>query len=185
MTIPLVLTMVRLVGAWLLAPLLAYLLPTASAVMQWTLAVIFLFLAFTDACDGFFARKYQQVSHLGCVLDPIADKFLVIGCLLALLSIGRIPFWVVFLLLMRELVVMSLRLLAAECKTEIVVSSSARAKTLVHVLLVAWCVCPFGRCEHILCQLVMFLLCVGSVALSWYSAAGYARLCWRVVKGSL
>src|SRR5258706_9385431 len=69
----------------------------------------------TDWIDGYIARKTHSVSPFGAIADPIADKVLVIGALIAFLRIHqlRIPNWAVFLIVVRELVVGGLRTLAA------------------------------------------------------------------------
>lgn len=72
-------------------------------------AVIFLLLSFSDAIDGYIARKYDQVSELGKQLDPLADKILVITVLIGLTSLGKANPIPVMLIGARELIIASLR----------------------------------------------------------------------------
>ncbi len=70
----------------------------------WALG-IFLVAAGTDWLDGYLARRLNQVTDLGKFLDPLVDKLLVLAPLLALVELGRVPAWGVFLILARELTI--------------------------------------------------------------------------------
>jgi CDP-diacylglycerol--glycerol-3-phosphate 3-phosphatidyltransferase len=72
-------------------------------------AVIFLFLSLSDLLDGYIARKYHQVSEIGKMLDPLADKILVISVLVGLSSLGKADPLAVILICAREIIVSSLR----------------------------------------------------------------------------
>ena len=77
--------------------------PTESA--RWACLTIFLVAAGTDWLDGYLARKLNQITDLGKFLDPLVDKLLVLAPLLALIEIGKVPAWGVFLILGRELAI--------------------------------------------------------------------------------
>lgn len=72
--------------------------------------VVFLIAAFTDFLDGFLARRRQLISDLGKILDPIADKILIIGVFLAFLDLNIINIWMVVFIMLREFIVTGLRL---------------------------------------------------------------------------
>lgn len=78
------------------------------------MAILFGILSLTDFFDGYLARRYQQVTTLGKILDPIADKFLIYSTLIALLAAGKIYFYWVVILIGREIFVMGLRQIALE-----------------------------------------------------------------------
>lgn len=172
-TLPIFLTFTRLFGASLLAPLVCFFLAGASEITQWVFMGIFLFLASTDLFDGLIARARGQESSLGRDLDPVADKFLVVGCLLALLAIGRLSFWAVFLLVMREIAVMSLRVIAVDRARVILVSTVARLKTTVQVMLIAYTLSPLGASTTGWGVAGTQILSFAAVALAWYSAIQY------------
>jgi CDP-diacylglycerol---glycerol-3-phosphate 3-phosphatidyltransferase len=91
------------------------------------LAALFFGAAFTtDWLDGFFARKYGSVTTLGKFLDPLADKILVSVTLIMLVSIGRVPAWMVMLIIAREIAVTGLRSIAAS--EGIIIQASALGK---------------------------------------------------------
>lgn len=75
-------------------------------------AVIFGVAALTDYLDGYFARKKKQVTKLGVLLDPIADKLLVIAALILLVDIELVPAWIAIVIITREFIVTGLRIVA-------------------------------------------------------------------------
>src|SRR5262247_1994423 len=84
----------------------------ASHVIAW----IFIVAALTDLLDGWLARRGQQVTHIGKLLDPLADKLLVSTALIVLLAMGRIPLWAAWMVVVivgRELAVTGLRGIAS------------------------------------------------------------------------
>ncbi len=84
----------------------------ASRMVGW----LFVFAALTDILDGWLARRGQQVTPIGKLLDPLADKLLVTVCLIVLIAIGRIPPWatsLVVVIIGRELAVTGLRGIAS------------------------------------------------------------------------
>src|SRR5512140_792737 len=78
----------------------------------WALA-IFLAAAATDLLDGYLARRWQQITTVGTLLDPIADKLLISAALISLVQIRRVPAWMVVVIVGREFAVSGLRSIAA------------------------------------------------------------------------
>jgi len=74
--------------------------------------VVFGVASFTDFLDGFLARRLGLVSDLGKILDPVADKVLVLGVFIAFVEAGAVSAWMVITVIARELLITSLRLLA-------------------------------------------------------------------------
>lgn len=73
---------------------------------------IFLIASATDFLDGYLARRSGQITKFGIILDPIADKFLVISALILLVDMVRLPAWVAMVIIIREFVVTGLRVVA-------------------------------------------------------------------------
>ena len=76
--------------------------------------VVFIVASCTDFIDGYIARHYDQVSNFGKFLDPLADKLLVISCMVIFIQWARMPAWAVMIVLTREFAVTGLRLVAVE-----------------------------------------------------------------------
>ena len=101
MTIPNWITFSRLLAL----PFLLYGLHNPTPQSRWVCLAIFLVAALTDWLDGYLARKLNQISELGKFLDPLVDKLLVLAPLLALIELGQVSAWAVFLILARELAI--------------------------------------------------------------------------------
>lgn len=91
--------------------------------------VVFIVASCTDFVDGYIARHYNQVSNFGKFLDPLADKLLVISCMLIFVQWGRMPAWAVMIVLTREFAVTGLRLVAVEGGRVIAAGWSGKFKT--------------------------------------------------------
>lgn len=104
--------------------------PSPGRWLSALIAVIFLAAALTDLLDGHLARKYNLVSNLGKFLDPLADKLLTGAAFIMLIPSGRVPAWVIFLIIAREMAVTGLRAIAAEKNMVIAASDAGKQKTL-------------------------------------------------------
>src|SRR5579862_2562147 len=98
---------------------------------------IFWIAAATDLLDGYLARRWQQVTTIGTLLDPIADKLLVSAALIALVQEKVIPGWLVVLLVGREFAVSGLRSIAAVEGYTIKASELGKTKTVSQVLAIS------------------------------------------------
>ncbi len=95
---------------------------------------MFTFAAITDLLDGYLARKLGVVSVLGKFLDPLADKLIVMAALVWMVPMGRIPAWVVVLLLGREISVTGLRSVAASEGVVISAGNEGKTKTALQMI---------------------------------------------------
>ena len=75
-------------------------------------AILFAIAAITDFLDGYIARRSQQVTKLGILLDPIADKLLVISAIIVLVDMERVSAWIAIVIIAREFIVTGLRVVA-------------------------------------------------------------------------
>ena len=96
-------------------------------------ATVFIIASITDAFDGYIARKYKLVTTLGKFIDPLADKVLVIAAMLALIELGRVPAWIVMVIITREFIVTGLRLVAAAEGVVIAASKGGKLKTCCQI----------------------------------------------------
>lgn len=131
-TIPNQITVSRI----LFVPLLMFLILFDSGITRVVAMVLFFLAAVSDAVDGYIARSLNQTSLFGKFADPIADKLLIAGALIALLHLGEMNPWVVLVIIAREFLVTGLRILAISEGEAIGASILGKAKTFSHVALV-------------------------------------------------
>jgi CDP-diacylglycerol--glycerol-3-phosphate 3-phosphatidyltransferase len=98
--------------------------------------LVFALAVATDYLDGYFARRRNQVTKLGILLDPIADKLLTTAAFLALVDLGDAPAWMVMIILGREFAVTGLRNIAAGKGVIIAASALGKGKMVVQVVAV-------------------------------------------------
>jgi CDP-diacylglycerol---glycerol-3-phosphate 3-phosphatidyltransferase len=131
--LPNLLTLLRIIAV----PIFVLLLVSPSPSSRLTATIIFVIASITDWLDGYIARLYKAESILGTLLDPLADKVLVMSALVMLSAVPsepRVPAWMVVALLARELLVTGLRSLAAVKGIVVAASNSAKWKTAVTLL---------------------------------------------------
>jgi len=106
------------------------------------MSALFISFAFiTDILDGFFARRYGSVTVVGKFLDPLADKILVSVALIMLIPLGRIPAWMVAVIVIRELIITGLRGIARERDVIIEAGKLGKYKTIFQsVALIGLCI---------------------------------------------
>ena len=90
---------------------------------------VYIIACLSDVADGYIARHYNQVSDFGKFLDPLADKLLVTACMMIFVGWGRMPSWVVFIVIAREFAISGLRMVAASNGTVIAAGWSGKIKT--------------------------------------------------------
>jgi CDP-diacylglycerol--glycerol-3-phosphate 3-phosphatidyltransferase len=99
-------------------------------------AAIFILAALTDSLDGYLARRWKQVTRLGVLLDPLADKLLITAALISLVELGRIPGWIAIVIVGREFAISGLRAIKAGDGIVIPASIWGKLKTLTQVIAV-------------------------------------------------
>ena len=132
LTIPNQLTALRI----LLVPVFVALLLQADPWLKLFGVVVFVVASLTDIYDGYHARKYGVESRLGAFLDPLADKLLITAAFLLYVWMGYLVLWMVILVVVRDVVVTSLRIYAEYKNRPVVTSVEAKYKTLVQNLFV-------------------------------------------------
>jgi len=96
-------------------------------------AAVFALAALTDGLDGYFARSRGAVTTFGKLMDPLADKLLIIGALVSLVSLDRLEAWVAMVIIAREIAVTILRTIAAERGIIIAASWLGKLKTVLQI----------------------------------------------------
>ena len=146
MNLPNKLTMLRII----LVPFFVLFMTLGdSAAFKLIALVIFVVASLTDMLDGKIARKYNLVTNFGKLMDPLADKVLVMSAMICFVALKITPAWIVIVILAREFLVTSLRLIAAGEGTVIAADKWGKIKTVTQMVWIIWtilwlCVIGFG-----------------------------------------
>ncbi len=137
--------------------------------------VVFAVASLTDFVDGYIARNYNQTSDFGKFLDPLADKLLVTSAMLIFIQQGRMPAWVVMVVLAREFAVSGLRMVAATSGQVLAAGWSGKVKTFATMV---------GLCVMMVLSFPWLDMAVTLVILvtTLYSGAEYFIQNWKVIR---
>ncbi len=126
---PNLLTLLRI----LLVPVVVVVLLENTSHGDTIAAVVFAAAAATDGLDGYLARSRGAITIFGKLMDPVADKLLIIAPLIALVSLGRVAAWVAMVIIAREFAVTALRMVAVEQGVVIPATVLGKAKTVTQI----------------------------------------------------
>ncbi len=129
MNLPLSLTLLRI----FFVPLLVVLLLTKGHAMDAWAVGVFLAAALTDLLDGHLARRRSEITTLGILLDPIADKLLISSALISLVERGTVPAWIAVIIVGREFAVSGLRAVASAEGIVLAASDLGKTKMVLEV----------------------------------------------------
>lgn len=99
-------------------------------------ALIFAIASATDGLDGYIARSRGQVTTFGKFIDPLADKLLVSTALISMVQLGKVPAWIVVIIIAREFTITGFRIIAASEGITIAASSLGKIKTITQLIAV-------------------------------------------------
>jgi CDP-diacylglycerol--glycerol-3-phosphate 3-phosphatidyltransferase len=174
MNLPNSLTILRI----FFVPLLVVVLLTRESHFEVWGVLILLTAAATDAMDGYFARKRSEITTLGILLDPIADKLLISAAFISLVEMGLVPAWMVVIIIGREFIVLGLRSIASA--EGLIIPASALGKTKMVLQVLAGCAVILAA-KHAglkrLGTLLLWLVVLSAVA----SAVHYFQMFWSQV----
>jgi len=188
MNLPNTLTILRI----FFVPFLVAVLVEQNLRIEWRGAVIvsnaflalgiFLIAAATDLLDGYLARRWKQITTVGTLLDPIADKLLISAALISLVQIRRVPAWMVVLIIGREFAVSGLRSIAAAEGYTIQASDLGKTKMITQVAAISMILVSI-RWEALSGFAMLWMW--GVVIFGIASAIQYFRKFWRKVDDSI
>jgi len=166
----------------LLIPVFVVLFATPTPDRSLSAAVVFIVAAVTDMLDGYLARRNGQVTTLGKLLDPIADKLLVLSALILLLNIDRVSALVAILIIAREVAVTGIRAIAAGEGMVIAAETTGKYKMALQVVAIAMLILEgtflSGLGNLHLAGIVTLYL---SLVLGYISGAQYVWSFWKQV----
>jgi CDP-diacylglycerol--glycerol-3-phosphate 3-phosphatidyltransferase len=115
----------------------------SNTTFKWVALAIFIIASLTDMLDGKIARKYNLITDFGKFMDPLADKLLVCSAMIGLIELGRIPAWIVIIIIAREFVISGFRLIAADNGRVIAASYWGKFKTTFQMIMVILMIANF------------------------------------------
>ena len=135
---------------------------------KWIALAIFIVASLTDLLDGKIARKYNLVTDFGKFMDPLADKLLVCSAMIGLIELGRIPAWIVIIIIAREFIISGFRLIAADNGRVIAASYWGKFKTTFQMFMVIFMImnigmAPFPLITNILMWIALALTIISLV----------------------
>jgi len=166
MNVPNILASIRL----LMAPLMFFFLVDRDASifagihyswLDYGAAFIFVLASVTDFFDGYIARTFNQITTLGAILDPLADKMLTLAGFLGLMMLDRASPWAIYLILTRELFITGLRVSAMSRGMDISASWMGKVKTVVQMIAIGFLLMEWRGGEVLLWLAVILTLYSG------------------------
>ncbi len=161
LNLPNVLTLIRI----LLVPVLVVVLLGETEHGDLWAAIVFGLASATDAMDGYLARTRNAITNFGKLMDPIADKLLIIAALVALVSLDRLAPWIAMVIIARELTVTVTRMQATQHGLVIASNWWGKAKTITQV------------------AAIFFLIAVGHPPPAWVDGLVYGMVAITIVSG--
>jgi CDP-diacylglycerol---glycerol-3-phosphate 3-phosphatidyltransferase len=143
--------------------------------------VLFLIASITDYLDGILARRRNLVTSVGKLLDPLADKLLTSAVMIMLIPLSKIPAWLVFIIIGRDITITGLRSIAASQGLILDASRMGKNKMVSQTIGLSFLLLSIAGIQYLLDALGMFFLWV-SVILSYWSARDYCRHFFRQAK---
>ena len=176
MNLPNKLTVVRMV----LVPFFvaSLLLSGSNETLKWVALVLFVVASLTDFLDGYIARKYNLITNFGKFMDPLADKILTISGMICLIELGRIPSWIVVIIVAREFIISGFRLIAAENGVVIAANYWGKFKTTFQMIMIILMIVNIPQLQ-ILTNLTMWI----ALALTIISLVTYISANKQVLAG--
>jgi CDP-diacylglycerol--glycerol-3-phosphate 3-phosphatidyltransferase len=129
----------------MLVPVLVVLLLAHTAHGDILAAAVFALASLTDFVDGYLARSRETVTNFGKLMDPLADKLLIVAALISLVSLHRLAAWVAMVIIARELAVTVLRMGANQSGVVIAASNFAKVKTCVQIAVILAVITVHGQ----------------------------------------
>lgn len=140
----------------------------AGGMADYLALAIFIIASLTDLLDGKIARKYNLITNFGKFMDPMADKLLVCAALICLVELGRIPSWVVIIIISREFIISGFRLIAADNGRVLAASYWGKFKTTFQMIMVCLMIADIEQLRIITTVIMWIALVLTIVSLLDY-----------------
>lgn len=156
----------------------ALLISKTTESFKWIALALFIIASLTDLLDGKIARKYNLVTTFGKFMDPLADKVLTISGMICLIELGRIPSWIVVIIVAREFIISGFRLIATEHGIVIAANYWGKWKTTFQMIMIILMIMNIPQLQ-ILTNITMWI----ALALTIISLVTYINANKQVLAG--
>ena len=161
----------------MIVPFVFFMLTNAAGDMsKWIALALFVIASLTDLLDGKIARKYNLVTNFGKFMDPLADKLLVCAAMICLVEMGKIPSWVVIIIISREFIISGFRLIASDNGVVIAASYWGKFKTVFQMVMIILMIADIAAIS-VVTQVVMWIALILTVV----SLVDYLKKNWHVM----
>ena len=124
---------------------------------KWIALILFCVASLTDMLDGKIARKYNLVTNFGKFMDPLADKLLVCSAMICMIEMGKLPAWIVIVIIAREFIISGFRLVASDNGIVIAASYWGKFKTVSQMFMLIVLIADFGCVFDIIAQVLIWV----------------------------
>ena len=160
MNLPNTLTTIRMI---LIVPFVMIMQIAPDGNGRFAALAIFIIASMTDFLDGYIARKNHLVTNFGKFMDPLADKLLVSAAMICLVSMDRLPAWMVIVIISREFAISGFRLIAADNGIVIAASWWGKFKTVSQMIMIILLIANLGGIFTILEKIFMWVALILTV----------------------
>jgi CDP-diacylglycerol---glycerol-3-phosphate 3-phosphatidyltransferase len=143
---------------------------------------VFLLASASDKLDGYIARKYNQITNLGKLLDPLADKLLISVALIMMVQSGMVATWIAVVIIAREFVITGLRMVASEQGIALSADRLGKLKMVLQVIAIAAVLLDNYPFQLITMIQVDQVLMLAAAALTIYSGIHYLLNNYKLIK---
>lgn len=179
MNLPNKLTLLRVI---LVPVFVVFLMCNITGYDKWIALAIFIIASLTDLLDGKIARKYNLVTNFGKFMDPLADKLLVCSAFICFIELGKLPTWMVLIVIAREFIISGFRLVAADNGVVIAASMWGKYKTAISMVMIGFVIADIANPVF---QIITNILIWAALILTVISLVDYIVKNKDIFKGSM
>ncbi len=136
--------------------------------MKYPAVIIFAAACITDTLDGHIARSRDLVTNFGKFMDPLADKLLVCSALICFIELGRLPAWIVIVIVAREFIISGFRLVASDRGVVIAASKWGKSKTISQMVTIILLILDFPALRPVTDIFIVLMTVLTVVSLADY-----------------
>lgn len=133
---------------------------------KWIALILFCVASLTDMLDGKIARKYNLVTNFGKFMDPLADKLLVCSAMICMIEMGKLPAWIVIVIIAREFIISGFRLIASDNGIVIAASYWGKFKTNFQMFMIIMLIIDLGTSTAVMIENILIVIATALTIIS-------------------